>query len=68
MYKAKIKHLEEMHKVLNKQIDDLERNHPHVAEANTTSLKKQKLAIKDEISRLNKLQWDLDHETVDLDE
>ena len=68
MYENKIKHLEEMHKVLNKQIDDMERNHPHVATDNLASLKKQKLAIKDEISRLNKLQWDNDHKTVDLSE
>ena len=57
-----------MHKVLNKQIDDMERNHPHVAVDNLASLKKQKLHLKDEISRLNKLQWDHDHETVNLDE
>jgi len=63
-YKNRIKHLEEMHKILNKQIDDMERNHPHVATDNLTSLKKQKLQLKDEISRLNKLQWELDHETV----
>ena len=63
-YKNRIKHLEEMHKVLNKQIADMERNHPHVATDNLTSLKKQKLQLKDEISRLNKLQWELDHETV----
>ena len=63
-YKNRINHLEEMHKVLNKQIDDMERNHPHVATDNLTSLKKQKLQLKDEISRLNKLQWELDHETV----
>jgi hypothetical protein len=63
-YNNRIKHLEEMHKVLNKQIDDMERNHPHVATDNLTSLKKQKLQLKDEISRLNKLQWELDHETV----
>lgn len=68
MYENKIKHLEEMHKVLNKQIDDMERNHPHVAVDNLASLKKQKLHLKDEISRLNKLQWDHDHETVNLDE
>jgi hypothetical protein len=67
-YKNRIKHLEEMHKILNKQIDDMERNHPHVATDNLTSLKKQKLQLKDEISRLNKLQWELDHETVHGDE
>jgi len=66
MYKVKIKQLEESHRVLNKQIDDMERNHPHVEEAKLAEMKKKKLLIKDEISRLNKLQWDHDHESVDL--
>jgi len=66
MYKAKIKQLEESHRVLNKQIDDMERNHPHVQEAKLAEMKKKKLLIKDEIARLNKLQWDHDHESVDL--
>ena len=68
MYKAKIKNLEEMHRSLNKQIDDMERNHPHVEVDRLAELKKKKLAVKDEISRLNKLQWDHDHEHVDLGE
>lgn len=66
MYKAKIKQLEESHRILNKQIDDMERNHPHVEEAKLAEMKKKKLLIKDEIARLNKLQWDHDHESVDL--
>ena len=66
MYKTKIKQLEESHKILNKQIDDMERNHPHVQEVKLAEMKKKKLLIKDEISRLNKLQWDHDHESVDL--
>lgn len=68
MYKIKIKQLEESHRVLNKQIDDQERNHPHVEEARLAEMKKKKLLIKDEIARLNKLQWDHDHETVHGDE
>lgn len=68
MYKAKIKQLEESHRVLNKQIDDMERNHPHVEETKLAEMKKKKLLIKDEIRRLNKLQWDHDHETVHGDE
>ena len=68
MYKAKIKQLEESHRVLNKQIDDMERNHPHVDVAHLAEMKKKKLLIKDEIARLNKLQWDHDHETVHDDE
>ena len=61
-YKAKIKHLEEMHRVLNKQIDDMERNHPHVEVEKLTNLKKQKLQIKDEIGRLTRLQWEEENE------
>jgi hypothetical protein len=68
MYKSKIKQLEESHRVLNKQIDDMERNHPHVDVAHLAEMKKKKLLIKDEIARLNKLQWDHDHETVHDDE
>jgi hypothetical protein len=68
MYKAKIKQLEESHRVLNKQIDDMERNHPHVEIEKLAEMKKRKLLIKDEISRLNRLQWDHDHETVHGDE
>jgi hypothetical protein len=68
MYKSKIKQLEESHRVLNKQIDDMERNHPHVEETKLAEMKKKKLIIKDEIARLNKLQWDHDHETVHDDE
>jgi hypothetical protein len=65
MYKAKIIHLEEMHRVLNKQIDDMERDHPHVEVEKLTEMKKRKLQIKDEISRLNKLQWEHEHEHLD---
>ena len=59
-YNNRIKQLEEMHRVLNKQIDDMERNHPHVEIEKLANLKKQKLQIKDEISRLTRLQWEED--------
>lgn len=68
MYESRIKHLEEMHKVLNKQIDDMERNHPHVEESKLAELKKKKLQMKDELARLKKLQWEHDHETLPDDE
>lgn len=64
MYESRIKHLEELHQSLNKQIDSMERNHPHVEVDKLTDMKKKKLQCKDEINRLNKLQWDHDHETV----
>ena len=51
-----------MHRVLNKQIDDMERNHPHVEVEKLSNLKKQKLQLKDEISRLTRLQWEEENE------
>lgn len=57
-YKGRIKHLEEMHKLLDKQINEMQTNHPHVDEVHLAELKKKKLQIKDEISRLNRLQWE----------
>lgn len=64
-YRSKILHLEEMHRVLNKQIDDMEKDHPHVETNKLTEMKKRKLQIRDEISRLNKLQWEEEHERLD---
>jgi len=57
-YKGRIKHLEEMHKLLDKQIYEMQNNHPGVDLEYLTDLKKKKLQLKDEISRLNKLQWE----------
>jgi uncharacterized protein YdcH (DUF465 family) len=68
MYKARIEHLTEAHRVLNKQIDDMERNHPHVETAVLADMKKRKLLLKDELARLNKLQWEHEHETVHGDD
>lgn len=68
VYRTRIKQLEEMHQALNKQIDEMERNHPHVAVDKLAEMKKKKLALKDEISRLTKLQWEHDHESVNMDD
>jgi hypothetical protein len=68
MYKQRIKTLQVMHQELNKQIDDMERNHPHVETDKLAEMKKKKLSVKDEISRLTKLQWDYDHETIHGDD
>ena len=48
-YKGRIKHLEEMHKLLDKQINEMQTNHPHVDEPHLAELKKKKLQLKDEI-------------------
>jgi len=67
MYEGRIKHLEESHRLLDKQISDLERTGNYTDEA-LSNMKKQKLLLKDEIARLVKLQWEHDHETVDFDD
>lgn len=67
-YRERIKHLEQLHKQLNEEIDKMERNHPHVQEQKLHDMKKQKLAYRDELSRLNRLQWEEDHERVNFDE
>lgn len=55
MYEKRIKHLEELHRVLDKRIDALEKS--GVFEDTTLEvLKKQRLHIKDEIADLNKKQ------------
>ena len=57
-----------MHKLLDKQINEMQTNHPGVDVEHLAELKKKKLQIKDEISRLNKLQWDEDHERLGYDD
>jgi hypothetical protein len=68
MYEGRIKHLEELHRILDKQISDMLRNHPHVEESKVAEMKKQKLQYKDEISRLQRLQWEHDHENINYDD
>ncbi len=48
MYENRIKHLEEGHRVLNKQIDTLEKN-GLFEDLKLEELKKQRLLLKDEI-------------------
>jgi len=48
MYQIKIKHLEEAHRVLNKQIDTMERTGIY-DDLKIEELKKQRLRLKDEI-------------------
>jgi len=63
-YKGRIKHLEEMHKLLDKQINEMQTNHPGVDVEHLAELKKKKLQLKDEISRLNKIQCDEENERI----
>ena len=66
MYENRIKHLKESHRVLDDRISAHEREHPHSESQLVSDWKKQKLALKDEIRRLEKLQWEHDNETLDL--
>lgn len=63
-YKGRIKHLEEMHKLLDKQITEMQTNHPGVDVEHLAELKKKKLLLKDEISKLNRLQWEEENERI----
>ena len=67
MYETRIKHLEESHRVLDKQINQL-LSTGVFEDTKIQEMKKQKLQLKDEIRRLNRLQWDHDHETVHFDD
>lgn len=63
-YKSRINHLEEMHRLLDKQINDMQHNHPGVEIEHLVDLKKKKLQIKDEIGRISQLQWEEEHNRI----
>lgn len=67
MYETRIKHLEEMHRVLDSKIETLEKTGVY-EDTKLHEMKKQKLQLKDELRRLTRLQWENDHETVNLDD
>ena len=53
-----------MHRLLDKQILEMQNNHPGVEVEHLAELKKKKLMLKDEISRLTKLQWEEDTQRI----
>ncbi len=55
MYEARIKHLEEAHRALDKQVDTLEKN-GLFEDLKLEKLKKQRLLLKDEIVILKRKQ------------
>lgn len=67
-YNTKIAELEKKHSQLNVEIDKMEKNHPGVEAVRVADMKKQRLAIRDEISRLRRLDWEDKHERVDFDD
>lgn len=67
MYTERIRHLEEAHRAIDKQLHEMEK-HPHVEESKVAEMKKKKLQLKDEIARLTKLDWEEKHDQVNLDD
>lgn len=65
-YEDQIQRLKTKHKILHERIEYLDRQYFENVEL--PKLKREKLAIKDEISRLERLQWEQLHETLDWDE
>lgn len=65
-YKERIAVLQEQHARLSKQVEVMENTPGHNHE-DLVQLKKKKLEIKDEISRLNRLQFE-ERERINWDE
>lgn len=59
MLENRIKHLEQLHRDLDNKITDLDKNHPHVDETHLHDMKKQRLAIRDELSQLRRRQFEM---------
>ena len=65
-YRNRISFLQETHRNLDRQVSLMEQNKAPAEDI--VNLKKKKLDIKDEIARLNKLQFEADRETVNWDD
>lgn len=65
-YRRQINSVTELHRKLNEQITLAEKvnaDSPQLAE-----MKRQRDAYRVELSRLNRLQWEHDHDTVNFDD
>jgi hypothetical protein len=67
MYTRRIEFLEESHRVLDNHITYLQ-NSGNFDDQKLSQLKKKKLQLRDEISRLRKLDWEEQHERVEWDD
>lgn len=67
MLQGRIRHLEKMHTDLDNRIDTLEKTGVF-DDMQLQRLKKEKLAVLDELSQLRRQQWERDHETVEFDD
>ena len=61
MYENRIKHLEEMHRILDKKIDVMEKTGTF-EDNQLNEMKKQRLLYRHELAKLRRLQHDIDQE------
>jgi uncharacterized protein YdcH (DUF465 family) len=61
VYENRIKHLEEMHRILDKKIDVMEKTGTF-EDNQLHEMKKQRLIYRDELAKLRRLQHDIDQE------
>lgn len=66
MYENRIRHLEEMNKILDKKIDTLEKTGTF-EDTQLMEMKKQRLHIRDELSKLRRKQYEHDQH-IDMDD
>ena len=67
MYTQRITHLEEAHRRLDEQITEMQQS-GKFDDDKLSDLKKKKLQLRDEISRLRRLDWEDKHERVEWDD
>jgi len=61
MYENRIRHLEQMHEALDKQIDGMEKT-GKFDDVHLNSLKKQRLQLRDQLAELRRKQYEHDQE------
>jgi len=61
MYENRIRHLEQMHEALDKQIDGMEKT-GKFDDAYLNNLKKQRLQLRDQLAELRRKQYEHDQE------
>jgi hypothetical protein len=66
-YRRRLETLRESHRLIDQSITEKMKD-PNFDELKINELKKQKLLYKDEISKLERAQWEHENETVDFDD
>jgi hypothetical protein len=67
MHEDQIRYLEEKHQTLDRRIDGLEKTGAF-DDLHLQDLKKQRLRLRDEITKLTNSQWQHDHEYIEVDD